>query len=110
MIGRLGASLGFGMVYIFTNELYPTPIRSTAVGVCSAIARIGGICALLMENLSNIWKPFPMIIFGSVALAAGILGFHFPETRNDKLPESIDEAMNLGQNVKRNRYGAIIIH
>ena len=110
MFGRLSASLGFAMVYIYTSELFPTAIRSTAVGVCSTIARVGGIIALLMEGLSNIWEPFPMIIFGAVALTAGILGFHFPETRGDKLPENMDDAMHLGQNVKRNKYGAIIIN
>lgn len=109
MIGRLCASLGFAMVYLYTSELFPTPIRSTAVGVCSTVARIGGIVALLMESLGDIWKPMPMVIFGAVAFIATVLGFKFPETRADKIPETMDEAMNLGKNVKRNWYGAVII-
>ena len=38
-----------------------------------------------------------------------LLGFQFPETRADKIPETMEEAMALGKNVKRNWYGAVII-
>ena len=76
MFGRLCASLGFAMVYLYTSELFPTPIRSTAVGVCSTVARIGGIIALLMEGLGSVWKPLPMVIFGAVAFIATVLGTH----------------------------------
>ena len=62
------------MVYLYTSELFLTPIRSTAVGVCSTVARIGGIIALLMEGLGSVWKPLPMVIFGAVAFIATVLG------------------------------------
>ena len=82
MFGRLCASLGFAMVYLYTSELFPTPIRSTAVGVCSTVARIGGIIALLMEGLGSVWKPLPMVIFGAVAFIATILGTQCGKRRN----------------------------
>ena len=82
MFGRLCASLGFAMVYLYTSELFPTPIRSTAVGVCSTVARIGGIIALLMEGLGSVWKPLPMVIFGAVAFIATVLGTQCGKTKN----------------------------
>ena len=32
-------------MYLYTAELYPTVVRSTAIGLCSMMARIGGILA-----------------------------------------------------------------
>ena len=31
-----------------------------------------------------------------------------PETRNNKLPESIEESLELGQSVRRNKFGLIL--
>ena len=45
LIGKFGASASFSIVYLYTAELYPTQIRSTAVGMCSMMARIGGVAA-----------------------------------------------------------------
>ena len=41
MVGRLFGAFGFGLVYLYTAELFPTKIRNTAIGTCSSIARIG---------------------------------------------------------------------
>jgi hypothetical protein len=38
--------LGFGMVYLYTTELFPTSIRSTAIGSCSTMALVGGMYIL----------------------------------------------------------------
>ena len=45
LIGKFGASAAFGTVCLYTAELYPTQIRSTAIGMCSMMARIGGFVA-----------------------------------------------------------------
>ena len=43
--GKFGAAGSFSIVYLYTAELYPTVVRSTAIGMCSMMARIGGIAA-----------------------------------------------------------------
>jgi hypothetical protein len=43
--GKFGASGAFAIVYLYTAELFPTAIRGTATGLCSMMARIGGIAA-----------------------------------------------------------------
>ena len=45
LIGKFGATASFNIVYLYTAELFPTQIRSTAVGLCSMMARIGGLAA-----------------------------------------------------------------
>lgn len=49
-LGKFGASASFSIVYLYTAELYPTVVRSTAVGMCSMMARIGGIAAPQVSN------------------------------------------------------------
>ena len=42
---KMGASAAFNVTFMYTAQLYPTSIRNTAVGICSTIARFGGIMA-----------------------------------------------------------------
>ena len=46
---------------------------------------------------SNIWKPMPSIIFGTMAVVAGSVTFLLPETLKTKLPETIEEAEAFGK-------------
>ncbi|KAI4813853.1 hypothetical protein KUCAC02_003075 [Chaenocephalus aceratus] len=43
ILGRFGMTSAFCVVYTFSSELFPTVIRSTAMGCCSMAARIGSI-------------------------------------------------------------------
>ncbi len=45
VIGKFGATCCFTIVFVYTAEMFPTEIRSTAVGSSSTCARIGGILA-----------------------------------------------------------------
>ena len=75
LLGKFGAAAAFSIVFLYTAELFPTPIRlaleylfvkkhdmqlarpiktfkrNQAVGACSLVARIGGVLALLLDNL-----------------------------------------------------------
>jgi len=60
---------------------------------------------LLIATLSKFWRPFPLILMGSTATSAGFLAFLFPETTGDRLPEIVEDALNLGKNFKSNWCG-----
>lgn len=82
---------------IFTSELYPTPLRSTGVGLSVAIARLGGVLApqinVLSSTLGSIYLPF--VIFSVFSLIAAIFCLFLPETLNEKLPESVKDIKAL---------------
>jgi hypothetical protein len=86
---------------IFTSELYPTPMRSTGVGLSVAIARLGGVWApqinVLSSTLGSIHVPF--IIFSGLSLVAGLLCFTLPETLNKQLPANLKEAKDLNRKI-----------
>ena len=48
-------------------------------------------------------------LIGSIAIVAAVFAFKFTETTNDKLPKTTKDALNLGQNIKRKRFGKIIL-
>ena len=84
---------------IFTSELYPTPMRSTGVGLSVALARLGGVWApqinVLSSTLGSIYVPF--IIFSVLCLLAGMLCLFLPETLNQQLPENLNDAKALNK-------------
>ena len=68
--GKFGASGAFAIVYLYTAELFPTSIRSTATGLCSMMARIGGIAAPQVSHLVQNRNLFTMSAMMSRELAA----------------------------------------
>ena len=95
LIGKVGASAGFAVVFVYTAEMFPTPIRNSAVGLCSTVARIGALSAPVIAGLDSVWAPLPFLIMGGAATLVGCLSCLLPETRGTQLPETIEEAVAL---------------
>ena len=70
--------VGFAMVYLITNELYPTNMRTQALGTCSAFARIFCACAPFLTPLTKYWQPLPMLIVGVPLILSGGLASFLP--------------------------------
>jgi hypothetical protein len=86
---------------VYTAELFPTVIRNQAVGVCSLVARIGGMLALALDLLKEYWLPAPVFIMGCIATIAGLFALLFPETLGQKLPETMEESARIGKDSNR---------
>ncbi|XP_070568360.1 organic cation transporter protein-like [Ptychodera flava] len=81
----------FNMIYVFSAELFPTPVRSIGIGLCSTCARIGGILAPQLLLMGDVWAKLPSLVFGGATVLAGLLILPLPETRGTKLPETMEE-------------------
>ncbi|XP_022110861.1 solute carrier family 22 member 20-like [Acanthaster planci] len=100
MVGKFCITATFYIVYLWTGELCPTPVRSVALGLCSMTARVGSIVAPLILNLAkdeNITDDLHLIVFGAAAVIAGILLAPLPETKGRKLPETMRDGEELGK-------------
>ncbi|CAG0893104.1 unnamed protein product, partial [Cyprideis torosa] len=97
LLGKLHSTAAFGIVYIFTAELFPTAVRSGAIGFASMISRIGALLAPVVFRLADYWRPLPAVATGSAILISGILVLFLPETKGKDLPETIEEAEDLGR-------------
>ncbi|CAG9766667.1 unnamed protein product [Ceutorhynchus assimilis] len=95
LLGKMAITSSFGVVYVHTAEMLPTIIRSGGVGIASTVARIGALLAPFVPLLGVYWKPLPMVMFGGLAIIAGLLAFKLPETYGKKLPETVLEAKKL---------------
>lgn len=97
MIGKFGVTSAYNVIYIFSTELFPTVIRNSGVGMSSVCSRIGGIIAAYLLLLGFHWKPLPLIIFGAGSVAAGLLALLLPETKNKRLPETLEDGEIFGK-------------
>ncbi|XP_076819926.1 organic cation transporter protein-like [Clavelina lepadiformis] len=100
LIGKMAVSGSFAIIYNYTAELYPTVVRSTAVGLGSMSARVGSIITPFTLQLQYILPWLTSVIFGVLALLAGILSLLFPETLGNRMMTSLDEAEGFYKGVK----------
>lgn len=91
-LGKMGISGSFAVIYNFTTELFPTVVRSNAVGIGSAAARVGGmVCPFVIATqLAVSWLANS--IFGGFAIVAALLCFTFPETMGIETLETLEQA------------------
>lgn len=95
LIGKLGITSSFGVIFVYTAEMLPTMVRSGGVGLSSTIARVGALLAPFVPLLTSVLPELPMLTFGLFGLAAGIGAFYLPETHGLKLPETVEDAKNI---------------
>ncbi|KAJ8361575.1 hypothetical protein SKAU_G00181000 [Synaphobranchus kaupii] len=91
VLGKATSESSFTTVYLYTTELYPTVVRQNGVGYTSFIARLGVSIAPLITLLEDVWKLLPEGIFCTMAIVSGLVAFLLPETKNVRLPETIDD-------------------
>ncbi|CAL8314706.1 unnamed protein product [Lota lota] len=101
MTGKFAIAIAFGLIYLYTCELYPTIIRSLAVGSGSMMCRVGSVVAPYCVYLADVWIYLPQLIVGILAFIIGLLTLLLPETLGQPLTTSMEEAKNLGVNVKK---------
>uniref|UniRef100_A0A673FMN8 Solute carrier family 22 member 13-like n=1 Tax=Sinocyclocheilus rhinocerous TaxID=307959 RepID=A0A673FMN8_9TELE len=77
---------------VYIQELFPTSIRQTAMGLGSTAARVASMLAPVVNMLEVYHFTIPTLVLGSLALASGITAFLLPETRRTELPGSTEEA------------------
>ncbi|XP_053600448.1 solute carrier family 22 member 1-like [Plodia interpunctella] len=100
-----GFYLSFLVAFLYGVELFPTSIRSSALGTLSTISRIGQIVAPQINTLS----PFAAALtFGIMAIIGTALCIPLPETKNVELPSTVEDTkiQDKAKKVKHNVEGA----
>uniref|UniRef100_S4RG26 Solute carrier family 22 member 6, like n=1 Tax=Petromyzon marinus TaxID=7757 RepID=S4RG26_PETMA len=91
VLGKGALSCSFNCAYLYTGEIFPTVIRQSGLGLCSTMARVGGMLAPLVIMAGESLPALPLSMYGSASLVAGSLVYFLPETLNRPLPETIEE-------------------
>ncbi|XP_077408622.1 solute carrier family 22 member 16 [Vanacampus margaritifer] len=105
MMGKFAIAIAFGLIYLYTCELYPTIIRSLAVGSGSMMCRVGSVVAPFCVYLADVWIHLPQLIVGILAFVIGILTLLLPETLGQPLTSTLEEAEALGRSPPRAAHG-----
>ncbi|EDL02055.1 solute carrier family 22 (organic cation transporter), member 1, isoform CRA_d [Mus musculus] len=92
-------------------DLFRTPsLRNLGMMVCSALCDLGGIFTPFMVfRLMEVWQALPLILFGVLGLSAGAVTLLLPETKGVALPETIEEAENLGRRKSKAKENTIYL-
>jgi OCT family organic cation transporter-like MFS transporter 4/5 len=107
MLGKFSINMSFTIIYIYGPEIYPTVLRNTGTGVGSMCGRIGGILYPYINYLSKLEHPIsrklPLIVFGLLSLIGGFMAVPLPETRQNPLPETIDDIENYKEFCRKHK-------
>eukprot|EP00111_Clytia_hemisphaerica_P011559 TCONS_00033980-protein len=80
-------SITWPSIAIFTVEIFPTTVRSSAYGFVSIMARIGGVVAAQSDFIYAVAIYFPYLIVGVLCIICTIGVFQLPETINEDLQD-----------------------
>ena len=97
IVGKFSATANFNSIYFYTCELFPTSVRSTSLGFCSTMGRLGGMTAVLLAS-SGGWLSAhrPPLLMSAPPLLSAILCLLLPDTKHTALPETFQQADNIG--------------
>ncbi|XP_032885144.1 solute carrier family 22 member 5-like [Amblyraja radiata] len=95
LIGKMGNTWAYSMIYVYISELYPTPLRNTGVGVSSMGSRTGSIISPYIVLLGSYQEILPFIVMGVLMVFSGIVVLFLPETFNIPLPDTIDQMQKV---------------
>lgn len=97
VVGKAALVAALLTLYMYTAELWPTTVRNTVTNICSMVGRAGTMLSSLTVLLNDEYPYLPSLLCGLMATFGALLTFIFlPETLNRKLPDTIDEAVEIG--------------
>ena len=93
IIGKFSATTNFNSIYFYTCELFPTNLRSSSIGLCSTMGRLGAMVSVGCVQLTWISPHLPSTIMSVPAVLAAVLLLKIPqpETKNCALPDTVNE-------------------
>jgi len=99
LLGKFCSAGAHTVAYISTAELYPTSIRTTMLGTCSAMARVGGVLsswvAKDLPKFGAVDKNISLYIFGASSLLGGLMALLVPETLGSSLPNTFQDVETI---------------
>ncbi|XP_005351944.1 solute carrier family 22 member 19-like isoform X1 [Microtus ochrogaster] len=100
VLATLGGTFSFvaaSSILVHANELLPTKIRATALGITGIFGSIGSALSPLCMILKTYFDYLPWIIYGVSPIFSGLVVLLLPETKNQPLPDSIQDIEKEGR-------------
>ena len=88
---QLSRQVGDILNIFMPGELMPTTVRAAGVGSSSLVSKLGGTLSTTVAALADIHPAIPTLIFSTMAIISGGLTVMLPETKDRKMPETLDD-------------------
>ncbi|KAG4080334.1 hypothetical protein HA402_010826 [Bradysia odoriphaga] len=95
LVGKFAIALSYTILSLYAIELFPTNLRQSMFNICLISAGCGNIMAPLLPLSKNFLPSLPLILFGGTSLSSALLVLLLPETLNKRMPDTIEEAVNI---------------
>lgn len=96
-IARLGINVAYNSGTQYAVELIPTVVRGQGVAAIHVTGYAASFFSPHILYLSNVWKPFPEIILGTLLILGAIACLFLPETLNRILPVTLQDGEEFGE-------------
>ncbi|XP_064459081.1 organic cation transporter protein-like [Ornithodoros turicata] len=92
VLGKLGISCGGTVQSVQVSELYPTRMRTLALGFSISTGRVGAILSPFTNELGIIFYPWvPRAVDAATGVILVLLSVTLPETLNIELPDTLKD-------------------
>ena len=91
MIGKLFITAAFNSVYVLSVEIYPTVVRSQAMGMLSVVSRLGAATSpWIAQGLRSIYSSLPFLTMGALSFLAALACLPLKETKGQPTAEILE--------------------
>ncbi|KAM7297546.1 organic cation transporter protein [Ixodes scapularis] len=92
LLTKLGSTCAYSVNFVQLSELYPTKIRTLAMGFTITLGRVGAIIAPFTKELGVIFEPWaPKVVDIAICIVLAICGAMLPETFRAELPDTLED-------------------
>lgn len=95
IVYHVSEAAGSGLQFVYPNELFPTELRATGMGLATAMSRLGSAAGtfVLPWTIDAIGGSGALVIAGGIGVVGlGVSWFMAPETRHLSLAEASSQA------------------
>jgi len=89
--------MAFGIIYVWSSELFPTSMRGRVMSYLSLAGRVGAIVAPYVVKLGETRPAVALALFAAPSLFSGAFDLLLPETRGRRLPATFEEMPPAGR-------------
>ncbi|XP_002154920.2 solute carrier family 22 member 15 [Hydra vulgaris] len=99
LFGKFFVTLSYDTIYTWTVELFPTQIRTEALGYVLIASRIGGMFSPWISKWLRVihWRV-PFVMMGVLTIVSALLMHWLPETKEKATLEKLEDSIQVEEN------------
>lgn len=97
LLGRMFATGAYYICLQYSSEIFPTSIRGSGMSACEIVGGIGLFISPWIVYLAKFQVQLPLLIFGGLSVFGATVTLFLPETCDENLPNTIEDANEFGK-------------